>query len=123
MNISSILMVFIGGGVGAAIRWLISLTLNSNSTGFPYATLVVNLVGCFLIGIASAFFLQSNDKLNLLLVVGFLGGFTTFSSFGLELFKFQEMGNWRMFTAYILLSNLLGVLLVIIGNRLTVKFI
>ena len=123
MNISSALMVFVGGGLGAAMRWLVSLSLNTNSTGFPYSTLLVNLIGCFLIGIASAFILQSNDKINLLLVVGFLGGFTTFSSFGLELFKLQEIGNWRMFISYILLSNLLGVILVILGNRITVKFI
>ncbi len=116
-------MVFVGGGLGAAMRWLVSLSLNTNSTGFPYSTLLVNLIGCFLIGIASAFILQSNDKINLLLVVGFLGGFTTFSSFGLELFKLQEIGNWRMFISYILLSNLLGVILVILGNRITVKFI
>lgn len=119
----SALYVFIGGGFGAMLRWFIALSMGQSSNGFPTSTLLVNLLGCFLIGLASAYFMQQESKLQLLLVVGFLGGFTTFSSFGLELFNLQANGQFKMFVIYLLASNLIGILCVILGNRLMLKFI
>ena len=119
----NLIYIFLGGGLGAAARWGIAQIVNTPLNGFPYSTLAVNLVGCFLIGIASVFLLQNNDKLQLLLVVGFLGGFTTFSSFGLDLFKMFEQGNWKMLFSYFILSNVIGLLLVVVGNKLMSNFI
>ena len=119
----SALYVFLGGGLGAMCRWLIGQFMNRSAEGFPTATLSVNLIGCFLIGLASAYVWEQDSKLPLLLVVGFLGGFTTFSSFGLELFRMQEAGQFKIFVSYVLLSNLVGLLCVILGNRLMLKFV
>lgn len=104
-------------------RWLIGQVMTKTNEGFPTATLSVNLLGCLLIGMASAYVWEQDSKMPLLLVVGFLGGFTTFSSFGLELFKMQEAGQFKMFVSYLLISNLIGLLCVILGNRLMLKFI
>ena len=123
MGIKHLFFVFLGGGIGAACRWGFSLLNQHQKSEFPTATLAVNLLGCFLIGVASSFIIQQNSRLHLLLIVGFLGGFTTFSSFGLELFRMQAAGNWKMFTAYFLLSNVLGILLVVIGNKIVERLL
>jgi CrcB protein len=109
--------VIIGGGAGAGLRYLIS---NSDwlrlGNGFPLGTLLVNLLGCLLIGMlwqAS----QNNSLLSPLLVIGFLGGFTTFSSFGLESFQLFENGSYKLLGAYVLLSNIVGFALVYIGHK------
>jgi len=79
------LLVGIGGGAGSVLRYAIGLALAGAT--FPYATLIVNVVGCFFIGLAMASVERTPllaPDLRLLLVVGFLGGFTTFSAFGYE---------------------------------------
>lgn len=79
------LLVGIGGGAGSVLRYAIGLALAGAT--FPYATLIVNVVGCFFIGLAMASAERTPllaPDLRLLLVVGFLGGFTTFSAFGYE---------------------------------------
>lgn len=117
MNVA---LVFLGGGLGAACRWLISSQLSASS-GFPTGTLSVNLMGCFLIGIASVYLLQQ-PKLSLLILVGFLGGFTTFSSFGLDAWRMLTAADYKNFAAYITLSNVGGILLVILGHKLATLF-
>ena len=112
-------LVFIGGGTGALCRWAVSLINPMSSEGFPVNTTIVNLVGCLLIGIAAAVLVEGNQKMQLLLIMGFLGGFTTFSSFGLDLFRLIEQQQWQMAVIYVLLSNLVGVLLVLIGYKVT----
>ncbi|MDA8886682.1 fluoride efflux transporter CrcB [Bacteroidia bacterium] len=116
----NILLVFIGGGLGAAIRWFISSEVSS--VGFPYGIVTVNLLGCFLIGIASVFLLNQ-PKLGLLFVTGFLGGFTTFSSFGLDAFGLLQIEQYKKFMSYVLTSNVLGILLVIGGHKLASMFV
>lgn len=117
MNVA---LVFIGGGLGASLRWYI--TTNISSEGFPYGTLTVNLVGCLLIGIASVF-LFKEPKLALLLITGFLGGFTTFSSFGLDALSLLREASYRKFLTYVLSSNVLGILFVVLGNKIGSQFI
>ncbi|MBR9859161.1 fluoride efflux transporter CrcB [bacterium] len=112
------LYVFIGGGLGAVCRWAIAQFIQPQS-GFPFATFTANMLGCLLIGIASYFILEQGSKLHLLFVIGFLGGFTTFSSYGFELMKLQQNGEFKVFVSYLLLSNLFGLLFVILGNRLS----
>ena len=81
----SLLLVAVGGAAGSVLRYVVALTFTH--TRFPYATLIVNGVGCFLIGLALPAWNRApvlSEPLRLLLVVGFLGGFTTFSAFGHE---------------------------------------
>lgn len=117
------LYVFLGGGLGALCRWGLAQIVSSNPSGFPYATLYTNLLGCFLIGIASALIMQQHERMHFLFIVGFLGGFTTFSSFGLELFRLHQAGQLKMMFSYFALSNVLGLLFVVLGNRIMLKML
>jgi len=107
--------VCIGGGVGATLRWWMSSEITS--TSFPYGTLAVNLVGCLLIGVASAM-LVSQPKMALLVITGFLGGFTTFSSFGIDAMHLLQAASYKQFLSYVLASNVFGILLVIVGHKI-----
>ena len=88
MRVKDVLVVFVGGGIGAAGRyWLSGLAYRFSSGAFPVGTMVVNILGCFLIGV----FMGSMEErflvtpaLRLFLTIGVLGGFTTFSSFSYE---------------------------------------
>jgi fluoride exporter len=119
---SKLLWVIIGGGAGAGLRYLIAgsewLRLDS---GFPLGTFFVNLLGCFAIGLIWQQ-AQNSSILSPLLVIGFLGGFTTFSSFGLETYQLFTNANYKMLTAYVLLSNILGFALVYLGHYLSSTF-
>ena len=118
----NVFWVFLGGGLGAALRWLVSGYLSSSSN-FPTGTFTVNMIGCLLIGILSAFLFENSSRWELLLVVGFLGGFTTFSSFGLDVFKLMQMGDYKNLLSYVVLSNVLGIILVILGHKSTTYWI
>lgn len=113
----NLVYVFLGGGLGAALRWLIAQWMGTSAEGFPMATLSANLIGCFLIGVLSSFILELDPKWSLFLMVGLLGGFTTFSSFGLEFIQLYEAGKLKLAFSYVLLSNLFGLLLVVLGMR------
>ncbi|MCB9261248.1 MAG: fluoride efflux transporter CrcB [Flavobacteriales bacterium] len=114
--------VALGGALGAVSRFGVSeLVKNQTTSGFPTATLLANLIGCLLIGVLWKL-LAENEMLNLLLIVGFLGGFTTFSSFGLDGYKLITNGNWSSFASYFLISNIGGLLLVFVGTRAVEMF-
>lgn len=91
-----ILVVALGGAFGSIIRYGLSNAVQSRTfSAFPYGTLMVNLVGCFLIGLAVVLIqqrFQGNEVLRLLIVVGVLGGFTTFSSFSMETLQLLQSG-------------------------------
>ena len=84
---------------------------------FPYSTFIINLLGCLAIGITYSV-LEHNEPLKLLIVVGFLGGFTTFSTFGLEIFSLIRLQSVATAAIYAGLSTVLGVLLVWAGYRI-----
>ncbi len=91
------LLVVLGGSVGCVCRWAVGVWLNPRWSGFPLGTLAVNCVGGLLIGAALAWFARSpNELLRLLLVTGFLGGLTTFSSFSGESLLLLQRGQFAL---------------------------
>jgi CrcB protein len=105
-----VLAVAAGAAAGALARWGAGLWLNARWAGFPLSTLFVNAVGGLLIGMALAWFERSpNELLRLLLVTGFLGGLTTFSSFSAESLLLLQRGQWGLAAGHSL-AHLLGAL-------------
>lgn len=102
------LIVGIGGAMGSMARYGIGRVLPSGS--FPYATLTVNLVGALLMGLLMAVLsrvsLEWGEEARLLIGVGLLGGFTTFSAFSLDVVTLLQRGEWVSFFTYISLSVL-----------------
>jgi fluoride exporter len=119
MSNQGILWVGLGGGLGAMARYAVSLLYSSRDLDikFPWSTLTVNLLGCLLIGILWQY-LNKHSSLNAFWIIGFLGGFTTFSSFGLDGLKLFNQGAFTLFSSYVLLSNIGGLLLVLLGLKL-----
>lgn len=114
-------LVALGGAIGAVLRFAVAAALSSRSATFPTGTLAINLVGCLLIGLCAGYAggkLVTDDAARALLVSGFLGGFTTFSAFGLETQKLLAGGQSVTAVGYVLLSNVGGIALVWIGALL-----
>ncbi|MCE1247636.1 MAG: fluoride efflux transporter CrcB [Firmicutes bacterium] len=115
----NILLVLAGGGIGALSRYGVSLlAVKLFGTGFPWGTLIVNLIGCFLIGLAFTLADQRgiiNPSVRLFFVTGFLGGLTTFSSFGLESANLAANGALSSSFINIALNNIIGLALVFAG--------
>ncbi len=118
-----IFFVGIGGAIGSVARYLISgwVQTVSGSVSFPFGTLFVNVIGCFVIGVlsylADAHSLLS-PELRALLVIGVLGGFTTFSSFGNETLALARDGEMAYAFANIAASLILGLGAVYVGRML-----
>lgn len=116
--INKILYIALGGGLGAVSRYIIgSLDWLKTPGGFPVGTLSVNLIGCFLIGLIFAKFGMSPKWVSPLVIIGFLGGFTTFSTFGLESYWMLRDSKWLLLGSYVLISNIVGILLVFAGIK------
>ncbi|MCA0426973.1 MAG: fluoride efflux transporter CrcB [Bacteroidetes bacterium] len=118
------LLVAIGGMVGASLRYLISLNLaQAVNTGFPVATLLINLSGCLLIGLLYGNFSGTTQFgwIQPLLMIGLLGGFTTFSSFSLESINLLKSGAIGNLFVYLLASNLGGLSLAWLGIQWAAK--
>ena len=117
--IKSLLAVGIGSFVGGVVRYAISLFMKGVCTqGFPWATLIVNLLGCFLIGVIFALFGKyslTNGVWCVMLTTGFCGGFTTFSAFANEGLQMLQNGNLMAFVCYLSASLCLGLLFVAFG--------
>jgi len=112
-------LVALGGGFGAACRYALSSALmRGAANGFPLGTFAVNLAGCLLIGLWAGLAVRHtwlNGDARLLLVTGVLGGFTTFSAFGLESLQLLRRGEWWLAGVYAGGSVLLGLALVALG--------
>lgn len=114
------LIVAFGGAIGAVLRYLIGLIPLSQKSGFPIKTFLINVIGCFIIGIIAALAEKNslNPKIVLFIKVGFCGGFTTFSSFALETQGLLEKGSVFIAILYIILSILVGIFAVFGADKL-----
>ena len=119
----SVLIIFLGGGLGSSFRYIIGLLANhvNKSTPFPWATLSINLLGSLIIGVVTALFLKEiiNKESHLFLAVGLCGGFTTFSTFSNELFQLMKEEQFLISFLYLMSSILFGVIAVAIGYTST----
>ena len=114
----TILAVGAGIFIGGTGRYLVSLMMKGVSKGFPWATLAVNLVGCFLIGLLWGVFSKNGSEGSnwaLFLTVGLCGGFTTFSTFSKEALIMLQGGNIWGFAGYVAISVIAGISLVALG--------
>lgn len=116
----NIILIFFGAGLGGIFRyWMASLTYLFLGRQFPYGTLLVNVSGCFLMGFLFSILSERLDsiapQLRSFLLVGFLGGYTTFSTFSIETLNLVENGEWFYAGLNIFLSVGLCMLAVGVG--------
>ena len=112
------LYLALGGSIGTILRYLVSLySIKHLAWGFPVGTLLVNLIGSFLIGFAFVFLGREQIALNLrvFLFIGIFGSFTTFSTYMFESYEFFKLGDIKMALSYVAVSNILGLLMVYLG--------
>lgn len=113
------LYIFVGGAIGAFIRYLLSVF---NSTeGFPTGTFFANIIGAFLMGLLGSLAIQyfrNNPLLNKGITTGLLGALTTFSTFQFELVGLLQQQAYVMLVTYALLSYIIGILVCYIGVRM-----
>ena len=99
-----LLLIAIGGAIGSLSRYgLGMLVQKSANAAFPVGTLAVNVAGCILVGALAKVFMQTqtHPQLRAMLIVGFCGGFTTFSAFSLETVALMQGGEWGKAAAYV----------------------
>lgn len=121
-----ILLVALGGGTGAVMRYLASKYITEISDGtFPWGTMAVNIAGCLVAGIIIGCTIRGNipDAARLLLIAGFCGGFTTFSAFAAEGLNLLRHGYYLLFAAYFLASSVGGLASVYAGSKLAARLI
>jgi CrcB protein len=112
------LLVMVGGALGSAARYLVGrLTLGWLGPNYPWGTLAVNLIGGFLMGLLAGMLARSggSEHTRLLVGVGMLGGFTTFSAFSLDAALMIERGDWGVAISYALVSVIGSVLALFAG--------
>ena len=117
-KMKDLLFVFLGGGAGSILRYMVSRWLNTSF--FPWGTLAVNIIGCFLVSLFGTWIARQSlpTDLRLLLVVGLCGGFTTFSTFGNETMTMLRNGHLLLSFIYIFLSVAAGIAAAYIGAKL-----
>ncbi len=116
-----LVLVFVGGGFGSVLRYVIGKYLNSYESGIPYGTFTANILGSLLIGIIFGLAIKNNtlsSNQTLLLGTGFCGGFTTFSTFAYENHVLLKSGDFTSFAIYTIASFIVGFLAVFFGMYL-----
>jgi fluoride exporter len=128
MMILALILVFVGGAIGSMCRfWLSGFIAERFGETFPYGTLIVNLVGSWIIGLAAGWVAHFHDPFwasaaKQLLMVGICGGLTTFSSFSLQTWNLMLSGRWGSAFANVLVSTILCLALVGLGWDLGQRF-
>jgi CrcB protein len=118
--IKQLILVGLGGGIGSIMRYLVS-RIPFTQGSFPWATFMVNVAGCFIIGLLIGFSVKHqflDEDMKLLLITGFCGGFTTFSAFSAENVHLYHAGNYFTLAFYVLLSVIIGFVAVFLGLTL-----
>jgi CrcB protein len=119
-------LIAVFGAIGTLARYGLQGLVQVRVGGtFPYGTLLINLTGCFLLGLIGQFTLNRmviSPDWRIAIAVGFFGGYTTFSSFGWETAKMLENGEWLRATTYVGTSVVVGLLLSVVGIRLANRF-
>tara|TARA_B100001540_G_C15452205_1_gene481619 strand:- start:163 stop:537 length:375 start_codon:yes stop_codon:yes gene_type:complete len=119
--LKEIIAVFIGGGIGSVLRFMVNKIEFISENNIPYPTLISNILGCFILGLVLGYFLKNenpNSILFVFLTVGICGGFTTFSSFSYENLELLENGQIFTFLTYMFGSLVVGMISVYIGTYL-----
>ncbi|MCM3117207.1 fluoride efflux transporter CrcB [Neobacillus sp. MER 74] len=120
--ITNIALVAVGGFFGAMSRFGLSILIKGKyPSTFPLATLIINLFGSFLLGLIFGANLENTWRL--LMGTGFMGAFTTFSTFKLENIQLLTKRNWKMIILYLGMSYTFGILLAFIGMKLGSLFL
>jgi fluoride exporter len=121
-----LILIAVFGAIGTLARYGLQGFVHERTGGtFPYGTLLVNLTGCFFLGLIGQFTLNRmviSPDWRMAIAVGFFGGYTTFSSFGWETAKMLEDGEWLPATTYVAASVVVGLLLSVAGIRLASRF-
>jgi CrcB protein len=111
--------IFIGGGLGSLLRYYLSRYNEIGSIGFPYGTFFANLSACLflgcILGIQQRYQLSNNVLAALL--IGLCGGFSTFSTFGLETLRMLEKNNILLAISYVVLSSTFSIILIYLGRK------
>ena len=120
---NALLLVGIGGFIGSVARHQLGLVVLQFGAPprFPWATFAVNVLGCLVVGLLAGVVARSDAlgaEARLFLFTGVLGGFTTYSTFGLEAVQLMRRGDWGVAMAYVVASIVLGLAAVWIGLRL-----
>ena len=124
MSVKLILAIGAGSFIGGVFRYLLSLLIQSKTTtNFPLGTMIVNIIGCFFIGIVFGFFDkgQLSYEWKLFFATGVIGGFTTFSAFSIETFNLLKGGYVGYAALYILASVFAGLLATYIAYSLPAR--
>ena len=114
-------MVFIGGGLGSICRYSIAKWLDNYNGAFPMATFLANVVSCIILGLFIGYHLKSGLTANykLLIITGFCGGFSTFSTFSFETLDLMQNGDYTNAFLNIALSLFVCLLCIFIGVKIT----
>lgn len=122
LAVYKVILIFLGSGLGGVFRYaLAGWTQRLANAAFPIGTLVVNVLGCLLIGFLSAAFAGRwliREEYRIALMIGILGGFTTFSALGMETFAFLNDGQYGLAALNVALSVAAGLFAVWAGYRL-----